>query len=140
MRTDEKKTLLELVRYLFSGITTTLVNIVLYHVILLIKIDYRRANMIALIGSKTYGYLINKKFVFRSHCQSKKELLKEIGSYVITRGFTGIADYLGLIIMVERLGADKIFSKYIIQVLVIVLNYIFGKFIVFRVKIRGLDK
>lgn len=136
----DRKSLMELVRYGFAGVTTTMVNLLLYHLFLFCGMDYRLGNLLALVGSKTYGYLVNKIFVFRSHCKNTKELLVEILSFIGARGLTGLIDYFGLIFMVEIIGVGKIVSKYIIQVLVIILNYVMGKFFVFKDGKSGEDK
>ena len=127
-----KKSVSEIIRYGIAGVTTTLVNLGMYHGLLLLGVDYRIANLIAIIGSKTYGYLVNKLFVFKSHCDSAKELATEIIKFVFARGITGIIDYFGLLFAVEIAGFDKIVSKYVIQVIVIATNYVLGKFMVFR--------
>ena len=130
----QKKNVMELVRYGFAGVSTTLINIFVFRSILIFGIDYRQANLIALIVSKVYGYIINKLFVFHSHCKNIRDLMVEIISYTAARGFTGIVDFFGLILMVEVMGLDKVISKYIIQAIVIILNYLFGKFVVFYKK------
>lgn len=138
--TEKKKSFSEIVRYGIAGVTTTLVNIGLYQGLLLFGIDYKAANLIAIIGSKIYGYIVNKLFVFKSHCATRKELLIEIGKFIGARGITGIVDYLGLILLVEVFNLDKVISKYGITVVVIVLNYIFGKFLVFKKESGGDEK
>lgn len=130
----EKKSLTELLKYGMAGVTTTLVNLTVYQIFLIAGVDYRRADLIALVSSKTYGYIVNKLLVFCSHCRSRRELLIEIGSFITARGFTGLIDYFGLIAMVEVLDMNEVYAKYIIQAIVIIINYLFGKFWVFRHK------
>ena len=48
------------------------------------------------------------------------------------RGFTGIIDIFGMFYAVEILKADEMFTKCVIQVIVIILNYILGKRVVFN--------
>lgn len=124
----------EVIRYIIIGVTTTLVNLLIYHVLLYAGLDYRIANIIAIISAKLYAYVTNKKFVFRSKCANWKDLVAEACRYILARGFTGVLDYFGLIFAVEVLHADKVISKYVLQVIVIVLNYVFGKFVVFKGK------
>lgn len=131
---DEKKPLAELLKYGVAGVTTTLVNLATYHIFLTMGVDYRWAELIALISSKVYGYIVNKLIVFCSHRRNRRELLAEIGSYITARGFTGVIDYFGLVVMVELFDMGEIHAKYIIQAIVIVVNYVFGKFWVFRHK------
>ena len=127
-----KNAFAELVRYGITGVSTTLVNLGIYHGLLLAGLDYKLANLVALIGSKSYGYIVNKRFVFRSHCSNKKDLLKEIIRFALARGFTAAIDYFGLIIAVDAIGMDRIISKYLIQFIVITVNYFLGKRMVFN--------
>lgn len=123
----------EFITYGIFGVMTTLVNILVFQ--LLWKeagIAYGIANIIAVLAAKVFAYLTNKCFVFRSHCANIRELLMEIIRYIFARGFTGLIDILGMLFAVEILMADEMIAKYIIQVIVIVLNYIFGKRLVFR--------
>lgn len=120
----------ELISYGIFGVATTVVNIVLYQVFLLF-LDYRISNLIAIIGAKVFAYLVNKVFVFRTKCRGIQELLGEIVRFVFARGFTGLVDYFGLIFLVEVFHWSKSYAKYTIQFLVIILNYVFGKKLVF---------
>lgn len=121
----------QVIDYFIWGVSTTLVNLVLYTLLCLI-VDYRIANFIAIIVCKIYAYVVNKYFVFRSRCGNMKELFQEVSRYVLSRGFTGLVDYVGVLILVEVAGIHKLASKYFITVLVMFLNYILGKYAVFR--------
>lgn len=59
--------------------------------------------------------------------QFKKELIGEFTRFLIARGMTMLIDYLGLILLVEIFRADKFFSKCIVTILVIIINYFVGK-------------
>lgn len=120
----------ELLRYGVVGITTTVINILAYHLCLCF-LDYRIANLIALVVSKTYGYFANKKIVFNSRTDTVKAFLAEVARFVFARGFTAVVDYFGLIMAVEVFGFDKIISKYVLQIVVIIFNYVLGKYVVF---------
>lgn len=131
---SNKKMGREIIRYGIAGMTNTLINLLAYHGFLSLGFDYKWANLIALISSKAYGYIVNKAFVFKSRCKSTKELLKEMGRFAFARGLTGLADYFGLMVSVEFFKADPVTAKYVIQAAVITVNYVMGKFIVFRHK------
>ena len=51
--------------------------------------------------------------------------------FVLARGATGMFDYFGLMVAVELFHFDPVWSKYGIQLIVIILNYVLGKRIVF---------
>jgi putative flippase GtrA len=123
----------EFITYAVFGVLTTVVNILVFTA--LFKhgaMAYGLANIIAVLAAKVFAYITNKPFVFRSHCASFKELLLEIVKYVFARGFTGLIDIFGMFFAVEVLHADEMITKYVIQVIVIVLNYILGKKVVFK--------
>lgn len=110
-------------------------GIVIYQ-LLLQFIDYRLSNLIAIISAKIFAYFVNKKFVFHSKCANVRELFLEILRFTLTRGFTGLVDYFGLILLVEGFQFSQSISKYAIQAVVIILNYIFGKKTVFVTAVK----
>lgn len=122
----------ETINYIIFGVGTTIVNIIVYQGLLTFNVDYKISNIIALVLAKLFSYITNKIIVFKSRQDSIWNLFKEFIKFSFTRGFTGLIDYFGLIFMVEALGFSKVISKYFLQVIVIILNYIFGKLVVFR--------
>ena len=73
-------------------------------------------------------------FVFKSRCANVGELLKELGMYIVTTGISGTIDLVGVPFLVGGLAFDKKIAKYIMAVVVIIVNYILRKKIVFRKK------
>ena len=122
--------------YCFWGATTTAVNILVYMGLKWI-IDYRSANLAAILTGKVYAYLVNKRFVFKSICENWKMLLREIGAYVLTRGLTGIIDFVGVILLVEYMCIGKNTAKFFMAGIVIFANYFLGKRVVFLNRDRG---
>ena len=122
----------EFILYFIFGVSTTLVNIIIYQGLLKLQVDYRIANLFAIIFGKLYSYFTNKKFVFCSKSTSVKSTLKEFCRFVYARGFTGIIDYFGLIIAVEYFNMNQVVMKYIIQIFIVVMNYILSKLVIFR--------
>ncbi len=119
-------------RYAFAGISTTLLNIALFRLFSPAAADYRSANLAAIVLTKIYGYLINKAFVFRSRGLPPRRLLAEIAAYIAARGFTALVDFFGLILLVSVMGFPPFYAKIAVQGAVIVLNYILGRYLVFR--------
>lgn len=124
----------EFITYGVFGVLTTLVNILLFRGGLSLGITYSIANLIAILSAKVFAYITNKLFVFRHHCEDFRALLMEMLRFVFARSFTGLVDFFGLLFAVEILRADKMIAKCVLQVIVILLNYILGKKIVFRPK------
>lgn len=122
----------ETILYVFFGVLTSILNVLLFDILLKYDIEYKMANFITLIVVKIVAYICNKNFVFCSKCKNLIELAKEIGRFIFARGATMLLDYFGLIIMVDLLTLPKLESKIIITVVVILLNYILGKKHVFK--------
>lgn len=122
----------ELFIYFIFGVSTTLVNIFIYQGMLRFQFDYKIANLFAVVLAKLYAYITNKKYVFHSRCNSLQEAIKEFVRFVYARGITGLIDYFGLIFAVECLHMSPVITKYILQIIIIILNYILSKLIVFK--------
>lgn len=130
----------EFVRYLIGGGTITVLNAGLYTILVLFAMKPRWANLIALVVAKLYGYFINKLFVYKSKGLSAKEARWEFARYFSARGFTGLVDYVLVLILAEGYGLNAFYTKYGVMVLVIVLNYLFGKFWVFKNDVKQGEK
>ena len=118
--------------YTIFGVLTSVLNVVMFGLLVRLGMAYRVANIITLITVKLAAYLCNKNFVFKSHCANFLELLKEFGRFVFWRGATMILDYVGLIFLVEVVSLPKLVGKVIVTVLVIAINYVTGKRHVFK--------
>lgn len=123
----EKK---EAFRYLFWGVMTVLLN---YFSYLLLKqfLVYQIANLCSIIITKVFAYCTNKKFVFRTKTNFKEQL-SEIFRYILGRGFTGVVDFIGLMVLVDIFSMDDRLGKMLMIVITTALNYILGKLFVFQ--------
>lgn len=126
-----KNNIKEIFLYGISGVTTAVVNIGLYCLLISIDIDFRIANLLAITSSKAYAFFTNKYLVFRTRCNTYSEALVEFLKFLFVRGGTGLIDFIGVWFAVDYLSVDRMISKYAIQVIVIILNYILGKVFVF---------
>jgi len=99
-----------------------------------LDVKYQLANLAALILAKLFAYFTNKHFVFKTKTRQGYESLREFIRFVFARGFTGLVDYFGLIFLVEVMVLSPVYSNTELQIVVIVLNYILGKKLVFTSK------
>lgn len=120
----------EALRYFFWGVITVLVT---YFSYFLLKqfLAYQIANLISIVFTKVFAYYTNKKFVFRTKTNLKGQAL-EIVRYVLGRGFTGLVDFAGLIVLVDVFDMDDRIGKMVMIVITTALNYVLGKVFVFR--------
>lgn len=119
--------------YIFFGVLTTLVNFAVFYLFdTIIGISYLIANAISIIVAILFAFVMNKKFVFKSKSSSIKELLREFTLFAGFRLSSGLYDMLSMWVLVAFFGINTNLSKVMTEVVVVVLNYAFSKFIVFR--------
>jgi putative flippase GtrA len=122
----------EIILYLVFGVLTTLVNISIFillhsacHIELLIS------NTIAWFFSVVFAYITNKIWVFES---KSNEILHEFILFVGGRIFSYLVETILLIVFVSILAFNDNYVKIIAQVIVIILNYVLSKSIIFKSK------
>ncbi|MBO4835689.1 MAG: GtrA family protein [Lachnospiraceae bacterium] len=125
----------EIITYLFFGFVTTAVNYGVYALLVRgFHMDVVPANIIAWIVAMIVAFVTNKLWVFESKAHDFKTLAKEFVEFAIARLITLGIETLLLWIFVDKLGANDLIMKIITNVIVVILNYIFSKFIIFRKK------
>lgn len=124
----------EIINYLIFGVLTTVVSFVVYFIFAKVfKIDEVISNVISWFFSVLFAFVTNKLYVFESKETGKKTLLKEIISFYLARLFTGVVCDLGVFaLMVKTFKINDVLSKLVTQVIVIILNYVLSKLIVFK--------
>lgn len=122
-----------IIPYLFFGICTTLVNIVVYWVAAHpLGLTVMFSTIIAWVIAVIFAYGTNRKWVFCSQVKGFKAISKEIISFFVCRVVTGIVDMLCMYIFVDVLALHDVVVKTIANVLVIILNYVASRLVVFR--------
>ena len=92
------------------------------------------SNMIAWVVAVAFAYLTNKPFVFRSYDWSAEAVVPELTKFVGCRIGSGAAETLILFLTVDLIGWNGNVWKLLTQVMVVILNYIGSKLLVFRKK------
>lgn len=124
----------EIILYVIFGGLTTVINYAIYAFMVLLKIDIYTSNITAWVGAVLFAYLTNRKMVFNSEANGKKSIIIEILSFYGARVFSLAVETGLLFVCVSLMGMNEWITKLVLQVVVIVLNYIFSKFLVFRKK------
>ena len=124
---------IDVIPYLLFGIGTTLVNILTYWVLSsLIKAPVMLSTLIAWVTAVLFAYYTNRKWVFHSEAKESNEILMEIISFFGCRLMTGVIDWLIMFVFVEKIHYNDMLFKAMANVIVIFLNYIASKVIIFR--------
>lgn len=141
----------ELIIYGVFGVCTTVVNFLAYKLFnVILGVDfYLVSNVVAWFVSVVFAYITNKLFVFESKSWSFKVVAKEVPSFFAARVFSFLVEETGLFLLVDvfnlknfsldLLGftvSGNMISKVVLAFVVVVLNYFFSKFVVFKKKVR----
>lgn len=121
--------------YIFFGVLTTVVNIVVYYLMAdIIEIYYLVSNVIAWIASVLFAFVTNKLWVFESKSWQGKKVLVEMGNFFLARAATGVMDMILMWCLADVAAIDEMIAKAGVNVLVIVLNYVASKLWIFHKK------
>lgn len=119
--------------YAFFGVCTTLVNIIVYYICsYVLNLSTIISTAISWFLAVLFAYVTNREWVFESHVSNTKEVTKEITSFFSCRLLTGLLDIGIMYICVDILNWNDMIIKMISNILVIVLNYVASKLIIFN--------
>ncbi len=139
----------ELITYVIFGVLTTLVNFFAFWIFTKIFGEhlYLVNNAIAWVVGVVFAYITNKLFVFESKSWDLKVITKEITGFLGARIFSFLVEEGGMFLFVSVLGlgeksltllgftiTGQFIVKILLAVIVVILNYIFSKFFIFRIK------
>jgi len=129
----------EIIRYLFIGVLSTIVNLVVKFLLLFLvldatnEIELQIAVIISWVVAVIFAYITNRKIVFKS---KNSNLLKEAKNFFLARVGTLILEMVLMWLFINLIGLNSDLWVFVItcfvQFLVIVANYIFSKLFVFK--------
>ena len=127
----------EFLLYALFGIGTVAADLGLYS-LLVDQVGIRWANAFGWMGAVLFAFLTNKYFVFRTGGGGIGAFLRELLEFVAVRLLSLLVEVQGVDYLVRRgvdrpvLGITGGLAKGIVTVLVIIINYVFSKFFIFR--------
>lgn len=125
----------DIISYLFFGGLTTLVNFLVYFPLYnWLGFSGLLSNVIAWVAAVAFAFVTNKPFVFKSHDWSKDVVMTELSKFVGCRIASGLLESSAIWLFVDMLNRDGNWIKIIVSILVVILNYVFSKSIVFKKK------
>ena len=125
----------EVLSYLIFGVLTTVVNYLVYlPVYNLLGLSAALSNAIAWVVAVAFAFVTNKPFVFKSHDWSVKTVIPELTRFVGSRIASGGLETVIIFLTVDCLNWNGNIIKLLTSVLVVILNYVASKLLVFRNK------
>ncbi len=125
----------ETMLYLIFGGLTTLINIGSYWLLTSVfAVDFMVANALAWLISVLFAFVTNKLFVFDSKSLAAALVLKEFVLFLGARLFSGALDMGIMYLFVDILRFNDMVIKVLSNIIVIVVNYVLSKLIIFKKK------
>lgn len=126
-----------IIAYLFWGVVTTVINLAVFQILSSgIHWNYQLANVIAWFVSALVAYFTNKVWVFGSHYTTVSDFLVEMLRFFFYRALTLVIDIVITFIGISVLGFKDPMGQFIVKVIdnviVIIANYVFSKWLIFK--------
>jgi putative flippase GtrA len=118
--------------YLFYGFLTTVVSFAVQYAADRLGANTQIATIISWICAVTFAFFVNKFFVFGSDKKDGKTFFREAWQFYAARIVSGVFEVLFLTLTVDILRLNVYLFKLIAQVIIVISNYIFSKFVVFK--------
>lgn len=125
----------DIIPYGVFGVLTTLVNVAVYWLMAhLVNLPTMPSTITAWVAAVLFAYITNRKWVFHSEAHTRDEIIKEVSSFFACRLATGVVDWLCMLVFVDVLQFNDVVIKAIANLVVIILNYIASKAVIFKRK------
>lgn len=126
-----------IIAYLFWGVVITVINLAVFQILSSgIHWNYQLANVIAWFVSVLVAYFTNKVWVFGSHYTTVSDFLVEMLRFFFYRALTLVIDIVITFIGISVLGFKDPMGQFIVKVIdnviVIIANYVFSKWLIFK--------
>ena len=125
----------EVLLYLFFGGLTFLVSVISYaYFNVTLGINELVANIISWVLAVAFAFFTNRIWVFQAPTKTVSQFLMQLIRFFMGRVATLVVEEVILLVFITILGFNSMVVKVIAQVIVIVLNYVISKLVVFRKK------
>lgn len=119
----------EIVNYVIAGALTTLVSIVSYYLFRLIIPYYYINTTLSWIAAVSFAFIVNRKYVFKS---KDTNIIEEFIKFIGSRLTTLLIEITLMFVLVTLLKVNDMIAKLMLQIIILVLNYILSKLYVFK--------
>ena len=140
----------EVISYLFFGVLTTVVSLLTFYLPSKLfsllgyqgvvhyvtgsakNFSYIESNVISWICAVAFAFVTNKLFVFESKSWARNTVWRELLTFVGGRVATLLVDTALMFLFVTLIGMQDMIAKVIVQIVIVILNYVISKLLVFK--------
>ena len=127
------KTHREIISYIIFGALTTFVDFATYITLTrFLSLNEDLSNVISQAVAIIFAFIVNKIFVFEDRENNLKAVIYQFAKFTSLRLTTLFLNSALFFVMTELININDIVTKALVSVVVIILNYIFSKLLVFK--------
>lgn len=125
----------ELILYVVFGVLTTIISLLVYYILTNTILDANKKNQLQIANfaswfvSVGFAFVTNKYYVFNDKNSSN---IKSLIYFYLARIATLVIDMTLMFVFVSLFHFNDMVIKVIVQVVIIIANYILSKFLVFK--------
>ncbi len=132
---DKKYSKKQLTSYFFWGCVTSIINFLIFIAASqLFRLSASLSNIAAWFISVIFSFTVNKIYVFKDTSRHSVGIAEEFFSFVLLRLFSGLLETALIYVFADVEEYNDMIVKLVGSVLVVILNYITSKWIVFSGK------
>lgn len=129
-----KEFIVHIIKYLLFGVLTTIISLGSFGVLIhFTTINENICNFISIVLGILSAYILNRRYVFES---KEKNILKEFSKFVMARLVSSLFDMITFFIFATCLSLNEMVVKIVISIIVIILNYLLSKLLVFKENLK----
>ena len=129
------------IAYAFFGVCTTLVNLLCYRAFYFaLSVPNVPSTVLAWLFAVLFAFVTNKIWVFESKSWALSVTISELIKFFVCRIATGVFDVGIMWFAVDKMQWNALVWKVISNVIVIVLNYVASKLVIFVKKDKNLGE
>ena len=125
----------DVISYLFFGGCSTAVDVLSFGFFSrIVRMGTVASASVSWIITVLFVYVTNRTWVFHSDAQGAGEIFREFAYFMACRLATGLLDVTIMWFSVDVMGLNGLVMKFVSNVIVIVLNFVASKLIIFKRK------
>ena len=128
---EDRKFMIHITKYLIFGVLTTIISIGSFWLLLKTNLNENVCNFLSIVIGIIFAYILNRNYVFES---KETNIAKEFSKFVMARVASSLFDIIAFFIFATCLSLNEMAVKIAISFVVIILNYILSKVLVFNKK------
>lgn len=123
------------IAYLIVGVITTAIDYIVSNALFyLAHMTSVPAQTIGFNAAVLFAFIANKWWVFQSYTLNPREVWREFTSFVLCRIATFLFSLVAGFLLVDIMGKEFFICKILVSVVVMALNYVFSKILIFAHK------